>query len=201
VQEEPSNRQADTQVPLHPPIANRWSPRVFDPQAVVSTEQIAALVEAARWAATWGGRQPVRFIVGVRGDETFTKLTKLLSRGNTYAHAASALILLCADEGDSEGTALYAAVDAGSAMANLSIEAVSRGLIVHPMAGFDPDGSRAAFDIPDEVRPFMVIAVGVLGDYSQAAAEIAERDHRPRRRLPLAEIAFADTWGNAALPR
>jgi nitroreductase len=201
VQQEPSDRQADTQVPLHPPIAQRWSPRVFDPQAEIATGQITALLEAARWAATWGGRQPVRFIVGLRGDGTFVKLTELLSRGNTYAHKASALILLCADEGDSEGTALYAAVDAGSAMANLSIEAVARGLIVHPMAGFDPDGSRAAFAIPPGVRPFMVIAVGVLGDYGQAAPETAERDFRPRRRLALDEIAFAGSWGNAALPR
>jgi nitroreductase len=201
VQQEPSDRQADTQVPVHPPIAARWSPRVFDPQAEVTTEQVVALLEAARWAATWGGRQPVRFVVGVRGDETFAQLTGLLSRGNTYAHAASALILLCADEGDNDGTALYAAVDAGSAMANLSIEAVSRGLIVHPMAGFDSGGSRTAFAIPNEVRPFMVIAVGVLGDYSQAATETAERDFRPRGRLPLDEIAFAGSWGNAALPR
>lgn len=201
MQHEPADRLADTQVPIHPPIAARWSPRVFDPQAIVTTDQIAALLEAARWAATWGGRQPVRFIVGVRGDNTFTTLSELLSRGNSYAHAASALILLCADEGDNEGTARYAAVDAGSAQANLAIEAVSRGLIVHPMAGFDPEGSKTAFNIPDQVRPFMVIAVGAPGDYSEAAEEIAERDYRPRKRLTLDEIAFADTWGQAALPR
>jgi hypothetical protein len=69
------------------------------------------------------------------------------------------------------------------------------------MAGFDPDGSRTAFAIPDQVRPFMVIAVGMPGDYSEAADDIAERDYRPRRRLPLDEIAFAGTWGNAALAR
>lgn len=198
----PTARHADTRVPIHPPIAARWSPRAFDPAAVVTVEQLTALLEAARWAPTWGHRQPVRFVVGVRrragaerpgdlpGDDTFTTLAGLLRRGNSYAHAAGALILVCADEGEDERTALYSGVDAGAAMANLSIEAVARGLIAHPMAGFDADGAREAFAIPAGVRPLMVIAVGSLGDYAQVDDKIAERDGRPRERLPLEQIVL-----------
>ena len=102
---------------------------------------------------------------------------------------------MCADEGDDENTALYSAVDAGAAEANLIIEAVSRGLITHPMAGFDADGARSAFDIPAGVRPLMVIAVGSLADGATVSADIAERDGRPRSRLPLEQIAFGQTWG------
>ena len=195
--DQPADRLAETSVPIHPPIAQRWSPRAFDPDAQVTTEQVTALLEAARWAATWGRRQPVRFVVGVRGDETFDTLCDLLSRGNAYAKAASALILVCADEGEDSDTALYSAVDAGAAEANLLIEAVSRGLITHPMAGFDVDGARAAFGIPDAVRPLMVIAVGSPADPATVAPEIAERDAAPRSRLPLAEVAFSGTWGRA----
>ena len=194
--DQPSDRRAETRCAIHPPIANRWSPRAFDPDAVLSDEELTALLEAARWAATWGRRQPVRFIVGVRGDEVFAALADLLNRGNTFGRAASALILLCADEGEDEKTALYSRVDAGAAMANLTIEAVARGLISHPMAGFDVDGSRTAFDIPDNVLPLMVIAVGSLGDYSRVSAEIAERDALPRHRLPLDDIAFGQEWGS-----
>ena len=193
--EQPNDRRAATRVGIHPPIADRWSPRAFDAHAVLTVEQVTALLEAARWAATWGGRQPVRFVVGVRSDGTFAAIAGLLRRGNAYAKTAGALILVCADEGEDEKTALYAGVDAGAAAANLSIEAVSRGLICHPMAGFDVDGSRAAFDIPARVLPLMVIAVGSLGDYSQSSAEIAERDALPRHRLPLDEIAFGRSWG------
>lgn len=203
----PADRAATTRVPLHPPIAARWSPRAFDPDAEVSTEQVTALLEAARWAATWGRRQPVRFVVGVRragaertgedlrGDACFQTLSGLLNRGNSYATAAGALILVCTDEGDDENTALYSAVDAGAAEANLIIEAVSRGLVTHPMAGFDIDGARAAFDIPPQVRPLMVIAVGSLADYDTVSDDVAERDSRPRERLPLQDIAFTGTWG------
>jgi nitroreductase len=193
--DQPADRVAHTQVPIHPPIAQRWSPRAFDPDAVLTAEQVIALLEAARWAATWGRRQPVRFLVGIRGDDTFAALFELLNRGNAWAETAGALILLCADEGDDDNTALYSAVDGGSAMANLSIEAVARGLISHPMAGFDVDGSRAAFDIPAGVRPLMVIAVGSLGDYAKADPQILERDSMPRERLPLEQIAFRETWG------
>lgn len=186
-------------MPIHRPIADRWSPRAFDPDAVVTPEQLIALLEAARWAATWGHRQPVRYIVGRRGDAAFTTLAGLLRRGNSYAHAAGALILVCADSGEDERTALYSAVDAGAAIANLSVEAVAEGLIVHPMAGFDVDGARAAFDLPDGVRPLAVVAVGALGDYAQVTPEIAERDGRPRERLPLEEIVL--NWSGAGLPQ
>ena len=229
--EQPTHRLAQTSVPVHPPIAQRWSPRAFDPDHEVTTEQVTALLEAARWAATWGRRQPVRFIVGVRragakrpgerssragakrpgdessragakrpGDEssgaaTYGALSDLLSQGNAYAKAAGALILVCADEGDDANTALYSAVDAGAAEANLITEAVSRGLIAHPMAGFDADGARAAFDLPDQVRPLMVIAVGALADYATVSPDIAESDHKPRSRRPLDEVAFSGAWG------
>jgi nitroreductase len=194
---QPADRSAETSVAIHPTIAARWSPRAFDSAAVITGEQLTAVLEAARWAATWGHRQPVRFIVGMRGDDTFTAIGELLRRGNSYAKAASTLILVCTDEGDDDRTAVYAAVDAGAAIAQLTFEAVSRGLIAHPMAGFDVDGARAGFGIPEGVRPLAVVALGVLSDYADTSADIVERDSRPRQRLPLEEVAFAGHWGQS----
>jgi nitroreductase len=188
-------KHADTAVPVHPPIAERWSPRMFDGAAVLDADALVAVLEAARWAATWGHRQPVRFVVGRRGDETFGRIGELLKRGNRYAHDAGALIMVCVDEGEDERTARYAAVDAGAAIAQLTIEAVSRGLVAHPMAGFNADGAVEAFAIPDGVRPVAVVAVGALGDYDNAPQEIVERDAQGRQRLPLREVAFAGSWG------
>jgi nitroreductase len=191
----PAEKPADTRVPIHPVIAARRSPRMFDPDAVLDTEALVAVLEAARWAATWGHRQPVRFIVGLRGDATFGEITHLLKRGNRYSHAAGALIMVCIDEGEDERTARYAAVDAGAAIAQLTIEAVSRGLVAHPMAGFDADGACEVFGIPGGVRPVAVVAVGSLGDYDSAPQEIVERDAQGRSRLPLDDVAFAGSWG------
>ena len=168
---------------------------MFDPEAVVQADQLIAVLEAARWAATWGHRQPVRFLVGLRGDDTFATIAELLKRGNRYALAAGALIMVCIDEGEDERTARYAAVDAGAAIAQLTVEAVSRGLVAHPMAGFDTDGARAGFGIPVTTQPVAVVAVGSLGDYDNAPPEIVERDARGRTRLPLEDVVFAGSWG------
>jgi nitroreductase len=195
-----THRVADTRVPINPAIAARWSPRAFDPSAAVTSEQITALLEAARWAATWGHRQPVRYVVGVRGDETFEKLAGLLKRGNSYARAAGALILVGTDEGPDDNTAVYAAVDAGAAIAQLTIEAVSRSLIAHPMAGFNKDGARQVFGLPDEVRPIAIVAVGSLGDYAAVDEAILEKDRMSRQRRPLEEVAFAGAWGRPFEP-
>ena len=116
----------------------------------------------------------MRFLVGFRGDETFTALTEVLKRGNRYAHAAGALILVAADEGPDEKTALYSAVDAGAAMANMAVEAVSRSLIVHPMAGFDAEAARTAFAIPAGGPP----ARGGRGRQSRRLLDGATRDRR-----------------------
>jgi nitroreductase len=193
VPEPPVDRLAATRVPIHPDLAARWSPRAFDPDAIMDRDDLLGLLEAARWAATWGARQPVRFLVGMRGSDsqdTFTALAGLLKRGNSYAFAASALILLCADDGPDERTAVYSRVDAGSALANLSIEAVARALHAHPMAGFDAPRAREVFALPVGLSPLMVIAVGTLGDYARVPDEIAERDARARHRLPLEEIVL-----------
>ncbi|MDF2822605.1 MAG: nitroreductase [Mycobacterium sp.] len=183
----PPNRLAVTSVPVHPDIAARWSPRAFDPENVLGGDDVLALLEAARWAATWGARQPVRFLVGLRGDQSFDTLTGLLRGGNSYASAADALILVCVDDGEDEGTALYAAVDAGAAMANLSIEAVARGVHAHPMAGFDVE---RAGDLTPGLRPLAIVAVGRLADYAEVSPEILERDSRPRTRLPLEQVVL-----------
>jgi nitroreductase len=168
---------------------------MFDEAAALKADDLVAILEAARWAATWGHRQPVRFVVGRRGDETFTNIAELLKRGNSYAKAAGALVMVCADEGEDERTARYAAVDTGAAIAQMTIEAVSRGLIAHPMAGFDADGAREVFGIPEGVRAIAVVAVGSLGDYSNADPKVLERDAQGRGRLPLEEVAFAGRWG------
>ncbi|MEW5810739.1 MAG: nitroreductase family protein [Actinomycetota bacterium] len=185
-----TDRLAQTSVPLHPPVAARWSPRAFDPTAELDDDDLVALIEAARWAPTWGRRQPVRYVVGRRGDATFATLADLLKRGNSWARVASALILVCADQGPDENTAQYSGVDAGAALGMLSVEAVARGLIVHPMAGFYPDRATEAFDLPETLRPLMAIAVGRLGDYTDVDPEIGERDRMPRERLPLDEIVL-----------
>lgn len=194
----PPKRTAHTAVPINSLIASRWSPRNFDPAATVDAETVIALLEAGRWAASWGKRFPVRYLVGLRGDQTYRMLAGLLNRGNAYAQAAAVLVLVSTDLGDDDNTATYAAVDAGLAIAQLGVEARDRGLHTHPMAGFRVEEAYGAFGIPQNVRPIAVVAVGPLLDsYDGVDESTAERDQAPRIRPDLADVAFRESWGRA----
>ena len=169
----------------HPLIAARWSPRVLDPAADVSDDAVRTLLEAARWAPSFGNSQPARYLVGRRGDRTFERIAGLLTPRNGWATAAGALLLACADTVNAKGEVPYAEYGVGLANENLVLQAVALGLVAHQMAGFDKDGARREFALPDHVLPLVVIAVGALGE-----------ETRPDKgRLPLERIAFAGDWG------
>ncbi|MFT3660382.1 MAG: nitroreductase family protein [Gordonia sp. (in: high G+C Gram-positive bacteria)] len=183
---------------MHPLIGGRWSARGYDPTATIDDDELTTILEAGRWAATWGRIQPVRFVVGRRGDPTFTALTSTLNRGNaSWAPAAAAFVLICTtDDPDDPGPHEYGAVDAGLALAQMTLQAEALGFNGHPMAGFSKAAAREAFAVPEGHRPLVILAVGRLADDpSVLPAEIRERDAWPRERLPLEQIAFAGTWG------
>ena len=56
-----------------PVFHNRWSPRSFADRPVDSAD-LAKVFEAARWAASSYNEQPWRFLVGIRGSETYRKI-------------------------------------------------------------------------------------------------------------------------------
>ena len=62
-------RLAQTQVPIDNLISRRWSGRAFDPLKPVAREQLVALLEAARWAASCFNEQPWRFLVWDRNAD------------------------------------------------------------------------------------------------------------------------------------
>jgi len=43
-------KKALTEAPIHDLIADRWSPRSFDPELILGDDDIHSLMEAARWA-------------------------------------------------------------------------------------------------------------------------------------------------------
>ncbi|TDQ04841.1 nitroreductase [Labedaea rhizosphaerae] len=180
-------------------IAQRWSPRALVPTATVPDEALRSMLEAARWAPSWGNTQPARYLVGRRGDATFGAIFETLSRGNkSWAGAAAVLLLACAVTVNEKGDLPLPEYGVGLATENLVLQAVAKGFVAHQMGGFDRDAARSAFALPDDVRPLVVVAIGVLGSPDLLPEERRERETRPRQRLPLAELAFTDTWGKPA---
>ncbi|MGJ7908918.1 nitroreductase family protein [Actinopolyspora sp. H202] len=189
-------KPADSSVPLHPLLAERWSPRALDPEIELTDKQFTALFEAARWAPSWGNTQPARYIAGRRGESTFDKLHGTLSRGNHgWAGNASALVLGVVKLTNDDGEPLpYGEYGLGLATENLVLQAVSEGLVAHQMAGFDRDAAREAFGIPADYEPLVVVAVGAPGDAEQLPERLREKESSPRSRIPLTEFVFSDSW-------
>lgn len=191
-----ADKRAHSSAPLHPLIAERWSPRALDPAAEVTDTQLRSLLEAARWAASYGDTQPARYLVGRRGDDTFRRIHGVLVPGNqSWAHAAAVLMIGVAVTRNEKGDVPYAEYGLGLATQNLVLQAVAEGLVGHQMAGFDPGAASVEFDLPSWARPTIVVAVGVLGDPSLLIERRRAREVAPRTRLGLDEIAFAGEWG------
>lgn len=194
-------KPAVTSVPIATLMAERWSPRAYDSSASVTPEQVRALLEAARWAPSFGNTQPARYLVGVRGTPSFDAILGTLNSGNrAWARRASLLLIGVMVTTNEKGSVPYAEYGLGLASENLVLQAVELGLIAHQMAGFSPDAVSSAFSLPSDAVPKVAIAVG-----SAAAPEVLEEDWRidrekaERVRVPLAEFAFTDRWGTSAL--
>ncbi|WP_309110251.1 nitroreductase family protein [Saccharothrix sp.] len=182
---------------LNPIIAKRWSPRAFDPAAVLTPSDLRPLLEAARWAPSHGNTQPARFIVGFRADSGFQRIFNALRPGNqVWAGRASVLMVACRVTGDDRGPLPNTEYGVGLAVANLSLQAVENGLVTHQMGGFSKDAVREAFGLPEDVVPVVVVAVGVLGDDSDLPEDLRAREHRVRKRKPLTETVFTGEWGS-----
>jgi nitroreductase len=195
-------KPAETSVPLHEPLAQRWSPRAFADRPV-EPDKLRALFEAARWAASTNNFQPWSFIVAQRNDRpAFDRMLACLLPGNqSWAQVAPVLILtFFRPNRPGEDKVLRTAMhDLGMATAMLSVQAEAMGLRTHHMGGIDHDKIRTVYGVPADVEPATGIAVGYQGDASVLPEEKDRaREGNPRTRKPLGEVVFAGTYGAAA---
>ncbi|MBX7264759.1 nitroreductase family protein [Micromonospora sp. Llam7] len=168
-------------------LAFRWSPRSFDPVAELTRAEVATLLEAARWAPSVGNRQPWRFVVGHRDDEIFKRiLVNLPPDEQRWAGRASILLLAAHCQTGHP----FAAYDLGQAVAHLTVQATALGLHVRQITDLDRGGLVADLDLPGDVRPYVAVAVGQLGDPFSLPADLLAEETSLRHRRPLAELVM-----------
>ncbi|QDU93216.1 nitroreductase family protein [Lignipirellula cremea] len=195
-------KHADTDYPVHPLIAQRWSPYAFAPR-VVENAKLLSCLEAARWAASSYNEQPWTFLVARREDSTeFQRLLGCLLEANQeWAQHAGVLILtvICPTFSRNGKPNRVAEHDLGLAAGNLSLQAESLGLYVHQMAGVNLQVARQTYSIPETHQPVTAIAIGYAASEEAAPSEeLAQRDRQPRQRKPLSEWVFQGGWKNPA---
>lgn len=194
-------KPAPTDYPIHELLRERWSPRAFSEQAVLP-EVLRGLFEAARWAPSSSNEQPWSFLVGTKDDKEFhAKLVSTLVEGNqVWAKHAPVLGIAVTKLAFARGNhpnrnAFY---DTGAALADLTVEATSRGLFVHQMGGFDPPKAIELFSIPTGWEPIAAFAIGYPGDPQSLPENLRERELAPRSRKPLSELVMSGSWGQPA---
>lgn len=194
-------KPAPTDVPINDLLRHRWSPRAFGDQPI-SQETLEALFEAARWAPSSSNYQPWAYILATKDDpEDFAKILSTLVEFNAgWAKNAPLLVLSVAQiKVPKDGTPnRHAFHDVGSATAQLTFEANSRGLLVHQMAGFDADKARDVFAIPPDWEAVAAMAIGYPGDPQSLPDKLRDRELAPRTRKPLGEFVMTGTWGHTA---
>jgi nitroreductase len=192
---------APTDVPLNELVRNRWSPRAFADKPV-APEVLRSLLEAARWAPSSSNEQPWAYIVATKDDpENFAKMLSILVEFNVgWAKHAAVLVLSVAHlKTQKDGAPNHLALhDVGSASAQLTFEAVSCGLLVHQMAGYDGDKARQVFAIPQDWAPVAAMAIGYPGDPQSLPEKLRQREVAPRMRKPLTEFVMTGGWGHTA---
>ena len=181
---------ASTTVPVHPLVAERWSPRGFDRAHELGDQALTALLEAARWAPSSQNSQPWRFLVTRRGEDAHDRLFATLAPGNqAWAGTASALVLVAAqtvtDDGRPRRFALY---DTGQAVATLVTQAQADGLSVHQMGGFDTAAVRAEFGLDETLTPVVILAIGRHDSSADLPEPFAAHEAAPRTRQSISDL-------------
>jgi len=199
--EKEMEKPAPVEFPVHDLIKNRWSPRAFSDKPVPK-EVLQSLFEAARWAPSSNNEQPWAFIVATKDDqENFEKsLGALIEFNAGWARKAPVLVIAVAELAFAKNNApnRNAQYDVGAASLQLSIEATSRGLFVHQMAGFDPETAKEAYNIPQGWEPIAAMAIGYPGDASSLPEPYQTREKAPRSRKPIREFVMSGEWGHTA---
>jgi nitroreductase len=195
------HKPAPTDVALHELIRNRWSPRAFA-EKLVPPEILRSVFEAARWAPSSNNEQPWAYLVATKENpENFAKMLGVLVEFNAHwAKHAPVLALSVAHlkmqrDGKPNRVALH---DVGLASAQLTFEAIARGLQVHQMAGFDAEKARQAFAIPPDWEPVAAMAIGYPGDPESLPEKLRDRELAPRTRKPAGEFVMSGSWGHTA---
>ncbi len=179
---------------LHPLLAARHSPTRFDPDHEVDPDQVAVLLEAARWAPSAGNSQPWAFIVGRRGDAVHGRLVRHLARSSaTWAPSASVLVANLAHryvaetDWDYSEFALY---DLGQAVAHMTVQAQALGLQARQFRAFDRAGLADEFMVPAH---WEVTTIAAFGRAAEDADTAPLRDRRPELLWPVEDAAVVSS--------
>lgn len=172
-------KKIPTQFPVSEIFKKRFSPRFFSDEEIPDID-IQTIMEAARLSPSSYNLQPWYFYIAKKNHPGFEKLSSLLSGFNDWAKKAPLLILGAYEKSSSYGVNTYAQYDLGQAVISLVYQAQILGYFSHQLAGFDKEKAKKI--VGENQVPWVMIALGKIGNYELAPKEIVEKDNHPRER-------------------
>lgn len=173
-------------------LSRRYSGYDYDPSLHVSQEKILAVLKAGRLAPSAYNEQPWHFIVcdKKKHPEEYAKALSALPLTNRlWSQNAQVLLVIIVDPILSfrSTTNPWAEFDTGAALAYMALQATAEGLMSHMMGGIDQELLRESFDIPNNLYPLAMMAIGY-----------ASKDEAPpiKDRKPFHENFFEGNWNH-----
>jgi len=162
----------------------------------LNDEELFSILEAAKWAPSSYNAQPWRFIYIKNGSPAWDKLFSLVMDLNQiWMKRAAVMVLVLSRQNlklDGQPNDM-ASFDTGAACENMALEATQRGLIAHPVGGFYKDRVKEAFQISDDYKVEVIIALGRPGD-ATLLPEGMQAKESPTDRLPLSSLISEDEF-------
>ncbi|MEY2815453.1 MAG: hypothetical protein RJA78_29 [Actinomycetota bacterium] len=185
------NKIAITAAPIAPVLAERWSPRAFNRDYLLSQDQALSILEAGRWAPSSNNLQPWRFAYISKNDALHSAICEkgLTGFNQSWAPNASALIVVAVKVNTADGKENTGRkYDAGLAAALMVVQAQELGLHTHHIGGLVREEILELLKLDSDYEILTVIAVGKIAPADQLEGPAFEREVAPRVRLELDEI-------------
>jgi len=185
------NKIAITAAPIAPVLAERWSPRSFNKDYLLTQHEALSILEAGRWAPSANNLQPWRFAYISKTDELHGAICEkgLTGFNQSWAPNASALIVVAVQVNTADGKENTGRkYDAGLAASMMVVQAQELGLHTHHIGGLVREEILELLKLDSNYEILTVIAVGKVAPAEELESAAFEREVAPRVRLELDEI-------------
>jgi nitroreductase len=185
------NKIAITAAPIAPVLAERWSPRSFNKDYLLTQHEALSILEAGRWAPSSNNLQPWRFAYISKTDELHGAICEkgLTGFNQSWAPNASALIVVAVQVNTADGKENTGRkYDAGLAASMMVVQAQELGLHTHHIGGLVREEILELLKLDSNYEILTVIAIGKIAPAEELEGPAFEREVAPRVRLELDEI-------------
>jgi len=170
-------RKPQPRYPVIKPIANRFSPRHFSRKKIPQRD-LNSIFEAARLAPSGHNYQPWFFYWTENNSSAFNKIVSCFPQSNYWAKTAAVFIIACylpVIDGAPDRYALY---DLGASVMSLILQAQNLGYYARQIGNCDTEKLKKIFNLDKDQQPFVVIALGKIGDYKNIEDVYLQKDIR-----------------------